>query len=326
LRLRIGAIAMSDAVPDKITFSLIVNALDFLQSAVGYVKIKDEHERCIKYGLLHLCDGIELLLKCRLDAEHWSLVVADLDKTSPKDIQSGEFKSVAWQEAIARVEKCIGHEFTKIDKSLFDHLRKLRNRIQHFKFDVSRDECISILAEGLHFATEFIENYLAHEKLGDELADIRKDLTEFREFVELRWKAIQAKVDESTSITCAVSCPRCRQDALIADGDESHCHFCGYKAPGEEAADDWVTEYGDHRSMKDEMISPSIEDCPECARTAFVDVGTMRDSEKGPEYLCFACGACGQYERCSRCDGLFLPSSDDDAVCSDCFDRFMEKD
>jgi hypothetical protein len=307
---------MSDAIPDKITFSLVVNALDFLQSAVEYVKIKDEHQRYIKYGLLHLCDGIELLLKCRLDAEHWSLVVADLDKTSPKDIQSGEFKSVAWQEAIARVEKCIGRELSKTDKSLLDHLRKLRNRIQHFKFDVSRDECISILAEGLHFATEFIENYLAHEELEAELAHIRKDLAEFREFVELRWKTIQAEFDESTAITRAVLCPRCRQDALIADGGESHCRFCGYKAPGEEAADDWVTEYGDHRSMKDEMISPSIEDCPECALIAFVDVGTMSDSENVPEYLCFACGSYGPYERCDRCNGLFLPSSDDDATCS----------
>lgn len=116
----------------------------------------DQHDRRYKYALLHLSDGIELLLKCRLQSEHWSLVVADIDKTTYESFSIGDFKSVAWQEIIWRLEQS-GAGLGKDDKSLLEHLRKLRNRIQHFNVHIDPNEVNSTLAYGLNFATRFIE-------------------------------------------------------------------------------------------------------------------------------------------------------------------------
>ena len=57
---------------DKITFGLLDNALDYLDQAAEHAR-KDT-PRDWKYALLHLASGVELLLKAKLQEEHWSLV------------------------------------------------------------------------------------------------------------------------------------------------------------------------------------------------------------------------------------------------------------
>lgn len=127
---------------DRISFSLLENALDFLTTAVGYVKRRDEQERSHKYAVLHLCDGIELLLKCRLDSKHWTLVLAAIGHTKAEHIRTGDFRSVGWDNAIARLEEIVGIEFETTEKTLLTHLRKTRNRIHHFEVHIERNRRI----------------------------------------------------------------------------------------------------------------------------------------------------------------------------------------
>src|SRR4051794_21616080 len=64
------------SAPAQLDFPLVRNGLDYLTSVVEHL---DENEstvtpRDVKYAVLHLQAAVEVLLKARLMAEHWSLV------------------------------------------------------------------------------------------------------------------------------------------------------------------------------------------------------------------------------------------------------------
>lgn len=312
---------------DRIRFNLLENALDFLKSAVEYTRTRDEDERNIKYGLLHLCDGIELLIKCRLNAEHWTLVLENVDRTSVTNFATGDFRSASWENSIRRLEEIVGVAFSKKEKRLLEHLRKLRNRIQHFDVSISRDEGVSVLAEGLHLAVQFSETKLVSEEwLEEDLKEVRKALTTFDEFVAHRMRALESRIAEIQEWGFVVPCPQCRQDALFADSERTQCLFCGYAEDGEKAADAWMQEFGPFRSIKDQMIEPLIERCPECGKLACARVRVaFEECQEFPDYYCFSCGMGGDYDYCLQCGELFSPSGDE-LTCGDCFERFMEND
>ncbi len=312
---------------EQVKFSLAENALDFLLSAVAYVKVKDEHERSIKYTVLHLCDGIELLLKCRLNSEHWSLVLANMDRTSLEDLESGDFISVDWHNAISRVEKVTGEKFSSEERTLLGHLRRLRNRIQHFDVDVPQNVAVSLLAQGLHFATGFVEKHLlggeGFEEAQESLHEIRRDLAEFHEFVKCRMGTLADKVAEIEKWSRVVPCPMCRQHALGADAEVATCLFCGYSEDGESAAAEWVLEFTGIRH-KELSATDAISNCPECSCWSCVQLG-LWEGEGGDEYFCFSCGGVGRYDTCCACGGLFAPANGE-ATCGDCFRQMMEGD
>ena len=66
--------------PGELQQNLLDNALDFMLSAAEAVS-RDEGRRTLKDAVLHLGNGIELLLKARLAREHWSLIFSDINKS-----------------------------------------------------------------------------------------------------------------------------------------------------------------------------------------------------------------------------------------------------
>jgi len=95
--------------PDKVTDSsqmfesLVLNALDFLQRSA------DEVESAPNHSVIDFCTAIELFLKARLLAEHWTLIYLDLTKAIREKkanltkFCSGDVVSVGMREAIPRL-------------------------------------------------------------------------------------------------------------------------------------------------------------------------------------------------------------------------------
>ncbi len=57
---------------NKLTFGLLENAFDYMQSAAECVREGDA--RSLKRAIRDLAAAMELFLKARLHAEHWSLI------------------------------------------------------------------------------------------------------------------------------------------------------------------------------------------------------------------------------------------------------------
>jgi len=312
---------------EEIHWDLARNGFDFLDSAIANIKLRDECERCLKYAVLHLGDAVELLLKRCLEREHWTLVLENIDKTSPDALASGDFKSVAWDQLIERIEKLAIIIFAKPERDFLRRLRSVRNQIRHFEVHLSKEQAVALVAEGIQFCLRIAEKPLKEDGLDeDAVREIHADLKEFDKFVVLRMKDIE----ERHKALIKIPCPTCKQMALVADDGEARCLFCGFAEDGETAASSWVYAFGPHVRPGEEAIYGLTHQCPDCGTESLVEIGRYWETPLSAHFYCFSCGEFGlspeSYSACLRCGRLFAPGSEDETVCRPCFSEAMSKD
>lgn len=86
---------------------MLENGMDFIISGILHLQ-KAESEnveeniqgRELKYALLHLSSGIELVFKSRLNIEHWTYIFEDMNKASKKSYKDGSLKTADSNTAI----------------------------------------------------------------------------------------------------------------------------------------------------------------------------------------------------------------------------------
>ena len=293
----------------QLALSLEDNALDYVLSAAEQVEEGDA--RNIKYAILHLFAGIELLLKARLQRVHWSLLFDDVDKAQQSAIQSGDFKSVDFDGACERLKKIGQVTLDKSDLEQLKSLRLMRNKVQHFAITVNEAEAKALLGLGASFVIEFCKQHLpelldSHKQV---IEDIRTKLVEFQEFVAERLKAIQPILDVAPHLW---DCPNCMQETLMMGiGDDPKCAFCDQTISAEQLAID-----------HDENGAPAT--CPECRRSTC----SMQIAGDGIVWICTSCfqdfDGDTYIEGCSSCGCLI---KNDETYCSECFhDKVAEDD
>ncbi len=291
---------------NRLDYPLLDNALDFLLSSAEHAG--EDSRRSWKYAILHLFAGIELLLKARLQLEHWSLVFQDIDKADDRSLKSGDFRSADFESLCNRLEKIAKICIQQNERRQLDDLRKLRNRLEHFGINIELPQVKSSVAKGLNFGVAFCESYLK-EEIGDFensiLGEIVVHLREFEEFVAERMKTVIANI---TPVAILRECPMCFQTTLEALQEETlHCHFCGYEIAA--------------HTLAEQYSESDVEVCPECGHNALALIVYNNESAG---WECFACGAeFDHLHHCSSCGELY---SGDGPICHDCFEHMVNKD
>lgn len=112
--------------PAKLFDSLVINAFDFINEAVGVFK------RSPKLSAIHFFTAMELLLKARLVREHWSLLFMRLDDATVTRLSQGDFQSVGLKDAYKRLTEIAHADFPQPALEAFEALRKRRNQLVHF--------------------------------------------------------------------------------------------------------------------------------------------------------------------------------------------------
>ena len=313
----------------KIT--LIENALDFILSAVE--RAREDNDRSLKYAVLHLSDGIELILKERLRREHWSLLFADINKASENALTTGDFKSVDFDECVGRLGSISGLNMES-HIGLLRLLRHHRNKLQHFEYNASRDEVISILVKTWSFVLDFLHLYLS-DVAGTQTATIgriRELMVDNESFVQERLSIIQSAVDEfRTQSNAILECPKCSQKSLLIPGiqDNPQCLFCRYSASPEEAVDEWCAEFFGIQSPKERYTDPDRFECPECGRDTLIQQEFGGMNPPVPGWVCFNCGETWDYDGIAFCDSCHEPytsTEDDLGMCSDCENMWLKRE
>ena len=105
---------------------LVENAMDFLSQSI------DEFDERPKFSVIHFHAAVELFLKARLMAEHWSLVVSKRTDPNWDTFVSGDFVSVTFEEAADKLEKIVRSGLSKPERETFRRLTKHRNKMVHF--------------------------------------------------------------------------------------------------------------------------------------------------------------------------------------------------
>lgn len=256
--------------------SLSHNALDYLLSAVEH--LEQRTERSLKYSILHLFAGIELLLKERLRREHWSLIFQDINQASQNRLASGDFKSVDFHTCTARLAEIANVPLTKPQLNHLDSLRQLRNRIQHFHTTIGQNDATSRLAQGTNIAIHFITNEMADLNASHkpELDRLHEALANFNEYVTCRTAEIG---DNLKSFACTVWCPRCDQNTLGLGNGNPLCPFCGFT---DEPFEAMAAAAGD----------AVVGHCPDCGGP-MGEYCYSDDDEVFEMFICFSCGTSG---------------------------------
>ena len=302
---------------EPIACNLAGNALDYLLMAGQMAN--DGSPRALKHAVATLADGIELLLKARLEVYDWSLLFKNVDDADRVSFQSGNFQSVKFDQAIRRLNGICGVEINTESLTVLNALRKLRNKIRHFAVTTDKTEAASLLSKtygfAIDFATEHLEEHLDDNAQAD-LDRLRRLLGEFTDFVDARLREIQPIIDDQ-DYAMHVECMRCLQVTLYASEGESSCAFCGYRASGEEAATDWFDHHYGHLRPKEMMIAMDdmgVGPCPECGADAAIPL------DEGGGCHCLSCGETSHLRKCLRCSATSY-----DHLCDYCR-HLMEKD
>lgn len=296
---RLGSETRDAFVTERLRIGLLENAVDYVLSAAEHTR--NSTPRALKYALLHLVAGVELILKARLLREHWSLLFADVDKAALGALESGDFRSIGFESACERLRGVAAVEIERSTLDYLDRLRKLRNQLQHFAIDVDLDSVKSVVARGLDFVLDFRARHLADASVDQRVLDeIYEHLQEFKEFVNHRMTAIEPQLKAAPDL---LDCPRCFQRTMIVGDASPRCAFCGLEVAPDVLASQ-ISEGGEP------------EECPNCGAGSCVMVVYDNDTAG---WVCTSCAVRGDYSRCPRCGRL----SDTDDLCFDCAQRML---
>ena len=319
----------------NIEYRLFENGLDFILSSADYLKQlnavsqKNEKKRLLKYSLLHLFSGIELILKYRLSQEHWTYVYADMNRADKKDFDDGNFQSVSIDRIFIRLKKLCGVDIKQHNRDGVERLRELRNKAMHFEIAENINAFEGHINKNLSFVISFVSDNFVISDLPEEeqglLGQIRNVLKELNSHYKSALKLADKEVEEKGLSGCLFICAACLEPYLWKNEGGGECIFCGEQYDGETLARLYLWEQGicEYSVVKDGGEYPCY-DCPECGSNSLV----MSD-----EYdfaRCFTCEVeycASEFKFCSWCNGVFMEwNEDDNNMCSTCWENLLNKD
>jgi len=319
---------MKHKASDNIKFDLIENGLDFVTSGLEHI-LRNESPHQLKYAILHLSAGTELLLKELLKNEHWSLIFENPNLAKFELLGTGEFKSVDFETLMTRLTNVCELELSDKEKSILRQLKKLRNKIEHFEFEENVKAIKSLSSRVLCLLLSFINSNFEIKSLSSTSQEyverLREALAKFKEFTELRAAQIKAELELAQKNFNIENCPLCRQSTLILN-EPLECLFCGYSDEPQKVAALYAENIlGEsyYLCIKDGGEYPVI-DCIHCDEPdTFVSKG-------GDGYVCFNCFETNQNDElksCVQCGQIFESLEEDGLhICEYCAEYLFNKD
>jgi len=213
------------------------NALDSLR--IGYAFFRQESGYSSrKHAILTIFHALELFLKERLFRINPILIYRNIDAPITDDSLT-----VGVNEMLVRF-KNLNMEIRKEEAESIKKLQRVRNRIEHHRYDHKPEEDEAILAETLKVILYFVEFEL-EERLGDVLgaelmSEMQHRVIDYNEHdavahyrMEEWWKKQwpewggPEESDSPEEFLGTLDCPHCRQSYLVLDHvPKGFCFHC----------------------------------------------------------------------------------------------------
>ena len=158
--------------------SIFENAVDSLRIGMEFF-LKETSYSSRKHAILTVFHAIELLVKDRLAQTNPILIYKNIDIKITDEAQT-----VGIREALTRLEN-LGLGIPAEEKKTIENIQRVRNRIEHHRYDHNEAEDEAIIAASLKFILYFVEFEL-RRKLeghidGPILSDINRRVFEYSE-------------------------------------------------------------------------------------------------------------------------------------------------
>ncbi|HDL01526.1 MAG TPA: hypothetical protein ENH23_04760 [candidate division Zixibacteria bacterium] len=304
---------------------LVKNGLDFLEKAISE---PTEHP---KYSVIHFHAAVELFLKARLLAEHWTLVISPRKTPDWDNFISGNFQSVTLDEASDRLTKVVRSGLTKNELQTFREITKHRNKMVHFFHEAHSDEENKEQLRGI-IKQQLTGWYFLHKLLTERWKEIFEpwlnDLTEidtklrtFHTFLQIIYDQKKSEITKLQSEGYLFqACPSCgfdsqkHDDALktIYDAD---CLVCGL-------SEKFLKTECPNCSEEVYFQNEGFGSCDNCGKKFEPDDLASELIDGGAAHVAAMDGD-DSYDmgNCSDCDGYHtvVRTESDEYICTSCF-------
>ncbi|MEU8512971.1 hypothetical protein AB0C76_15500 [Kitasatospora sp. NPDC048722] len=279
-----------------VRFPPVENGIDYLLSVMESLAKDDGSEataRELKYGVLHLQAAAEVLLKARLQREHWTLVLQKLDQRATRArFVAGDFVSCGSDEAVVRLRDIVGLDISKDDQDALKALATARNALQHYGLASTAADVELTAMNALDFLIRFLDQHLLpalpeteQQAVRNDVETIRMGLAKIKAFVTRRMDRVRQELSDFRDRT--LECLRCRQMALLVDGGSATCYFCSRTGGSGNATLDYVFHVQGLWWGMDEH--DPVGPCPHCGHDALVfGAKTVATGEESVDF-CFDC-------------------------------------
>lgn len=141
----------------------------------------DYDELSMKHIILNLANCLELLVKYRLEQEHWTLIFSDLNKAKYSDYLAGDFVSVDVKSGILRLKNICEMEYAFIAGV---HIYQYRNRLMHYTLNSTFEQIIKDVADAMKEIAEFVEKEIIKGLPQEVQKDFRDAIADYRKYAE----------------------------------------------------------------------------------------------------------------------------------------------
>jgi hypothetical protein len=223
------------------------NAVDSLRIGFEFFK-QDSSYSSHKHAILTIFHAIELFLKERLSQTNSILIYKNIDTRITDDSPTVGIKDI-----LVRFEN-IGIQLPKDQLVAIERIQKIRNRIEHHRYDHNEEEDKLVIGEALKVVLYFVEfvlkNKLADDvgaQLFDEMQARVFEYNERRGLADLRlegwmkteWPKWDEKVEDTPEeFSGTLDCPVCGQSYFVVGyHDKPFCFHCNATIDGDVCGD-----------------------------------------------------------------------------------------
>lgn len=194
---------------------LVDNAFDFLLKAIG------DLENHPKYSVINFHASMELFIKARLMAEHWTLVVSRKQEPDWTKFIAGDFYSVSLDEAASRLQRVLNSGLSKEELNIFKEVAKHRNKMVHFFHEAHaadedgqmRQEIVKIQLNAWYFLHRLLTEKWAEifDSWKDDIVDIDRKLRRLHQFLVVVFENLSEKIADLKNANGIIfrECPSC---------------------------------------------------------------------------------------------------------------------
>jgi hypothetical protein len=206
----------------KIVFNLLGNALESLEHAVDHLTFvtgENTHSD-YKHAILDVSHAAELLIKERLYRIHPAFIWENIDKYPSLDA-----RTVSAKKGLERLFYIGELEISDEDKSSIRSCRRVRNAIEHHKFEINEKEAKIVIGRTLAFVFDFSLRHLDLNLRAEFETDDRwESLLGIYEFVQAYGARIERKLNAEGRY--AEMCSKC--GGMTFDITSETCALCGH--------------------------------------------------------------------------------------------------
>jgi len=221
---------------ETIKLSLIENAKESLLHAVDHlIELDSNPTKNAKRVIIDIYHAFELFLKEKLSRIHPAFLWKDIDK-----FPSAKANTVNTIEAVNRLNNIGNISLPEAQIKTIEWCREIRNRIEHYSFEIGITESKVIIGRMLSLVFDFTNRYLDYNlenelKTDDTWDQLIDNYAFFIEYVKSLEKRLQ---DEKREV---ISCPICesvtydiqKNECLLCEfsGEVATCDCCGNRFP-----------------------------------------------------------------------------------------------